>query len=192
MGKTTARRCRDPEEAREPFFLRYLRDRGCGDRWDRSTSHRRAVTESRTRTVVSLSLSHETHYRGPSLVTSPITELPGIPGTRRAILARMLIDAILAEARPADGRDLRLRALRRVLHRRLSVSEDFHSRILGTSRTPERAITVTHRSTEIVRSMPRGAASKEKQRGTLPYHCACTLNKRPSRFTVSHGSYESP
>lgn len=128
------RRSSPISKKRKPF-LRYLQDRGCGDRWDRSTSHRKQKPKQNqnclTVTVTRNTLSKSKPRYIPDLGTSGNSRYtPGDPGADAD-------RAILAEARPADGRDVRLRTLRWVLHCRLSVSEGFLRRILGTSWTPE-------------------------------------------------------
>lgn len=69
-------------------YWRYLRDRECGERWDRSTSHK-----NQKQTKPESSLSHETHCRGSSLVIFRWDSENS--ATPRAILTQVLVGAML-------------------------------------------------------------------------------------------------
>lgn len=108
MGRTIAGKSTDADESREAV-LRYLRDRGCGDRWDRSTSHRKQKPKTKTeelRLTVTVTPKHTVEVRASlhsNLGTSGNLRTTRPPGrSRRGMFDR----AISAEARSADGRDL--------------------------------------------------------------------------------------
>ena len=67
--KSTGAESRDCRKSR---FIRYLRDRGCGDRWDRSTSHRKQRKRKPKLRIASHchTVTPKKHTaRSPSLVT---------------------------------------------------------------------------------------------------------------------------
>lgn len=172
-------------ENREPFDGTYETEDA---ETDGTVTHRKESREPKqnqnclTVTVTRNTLSRsEPHY-------IPISELPGMRGnTLGPILGTDADRAISAEARPADGRDLRRRGSP------LS-SPPSVIRLQGLPRAGSWEPTGFRGDHSRAKSCNRGLAHAEK---TLPYHCVYTkvgraMSARRTLFTVSHTSYESP